>query len=234
MTEVYALKVPNRLDPVLFDRLLNLLDSVKKERIARYLQEEDRLRCLFADLLVRSVIMQKTGLSNNSISFGTNAYGKPYLEGFENVHFNVSHSGIWVVVAFDKKPVGVDVEQIAPVDLSISRNFFSEAEHQDLMNQEDKLSYFFTLWTLKESYIKVLGKGLSHPLNQFSVKYQRKDDISIETGGRCLDGICFAEYDLQSDYKMVLCATHNNLPKGITLQSAEGLIRRLASRVDGF
>ena len=38
------------------------------------------------------------------------------------------------------------------------------------MNSDEKINYFYDLWTLKESYIKTIGKGLYTPLNSFSIK----------------------------------------------------------------
>lgn len=168
--------------------------------------------------------MNKTGLKNREIKFRQNEYGKPMLGVRDDVHFNLSHSGIWVVAAVDDQPIGVDVEQVAPIDLSISRNFFSDDEHHDLMGQFDRLSYFFTLWTLKESYIKNLGKGLSHPLNAFSIKFLTQDKIALMVEGQTLDDVSFAQYNLHSDYKMALCASHGNLPEQVTMHSVERLI----------
>ena len=161
MMDVYALRLnfSQKIDPYVLQQLLNRVAPDKKERLLRFYHEEDKLRGLFADLLIRDAIMQKTGLGNEEISFTTNDYGKPFLQGREDVQFNLSHSGQWVVGVIDNRPVGIDVERVQEIDLDISRNYYSPDEHQDLMSKTDKFDYFFTLWALKEGYIKILGKG---------------------------------------------------------------------------
>ncbi len=227
MIEVYAVKIPERVDNFMMAELLKHVEPTKRRKVLRFRREEDRIRSLFADLLVRQTIMQKTGLRNEEIFFGTNEFGKPYLKGRNDFHFNVSHSGIWVVAAVDSQPVGVDVEQVDDVDLSISRDFFSDDEHSDLMSKNDKVSYFFTLWTLKESYIKIIGKGLSLPLNSFTVRFEDQDGIVLNCPkGKPIEGISFAQYHIHKDYKMVLCASHNRLPSDVTMQNTGRLIDR--------
>ncbi|MGE2643814.1 4'-phosphopantetheinyl transferase family protein, partial [Escherichia coli] len=120
---------------------------------------------LIADLLVRSLIIRKYSISNEEIEFKNNLYGKPYLHNFSNFEFNVSHSGDWVVCAVDKFSIGIDVELIKPIEFEIAKSFFAEAEYNDLLSIEPlrKLDYFYDLWTIKESYVKVLGEGLTIP-----------------------------------------------------------------------
>ncbi len=227
MVEVFAIKVPDYIDDDIFDELMNRVEGSKRERIQRFVRREDQLRGLFADLLIRDIIIQKTGMSNETIRFGTNEFGKPYLIGRDDFHFNLSHSGIWVVAAIDRRPVGIDVEQVADVDLTISRNYFSEDEHNDLMSREDKISYFFTLWTLKESYIKTLGKGLSKPLNSFSMTIGDDQRVVLKSDkGKTIEGINFAQYNIHKDYKMVLCATHDRLPTQVNMQNVDLIMRR--------
>jgi 4'-phosphopantetheinyl transferase len=71
--------------------------------------------------------------------------------------------------------VGVDVERIdRRVDIDqLSRSVFSDAERAALMAlvDDEKRKRFFQLWTLKEAYIKAVGRGLSLPLRSISVQF---------------------------------------------------------------
>ena len=143
--EVHAIKLnfEKKMDPLLLDKLMNRVDPSKEAKLRRFVREEDRLRGLFGDLMVRDLIRRKTGLPNHKIEYGANEYGKPFLKNQPDFHFNISHSGEWVVVAIDDRSVGIDIEEIQPIDLGISRDYFSEDEHRDLMNDSDRPGLFF-------------------------------------------------------------------------------------------
>jgi 4'-phosphopantetheinyl transferase len=221
--EVYAVDVTGTLDKGIYERLLACVSPEKSARIQRFYREEDRVRGLIADILVRRCIIRETGLENQQIEFYTNDYGKPFLKGRDDFQFNLSHSGIWVVGVVDNQPIGIDVETVQPIDLDISANYFSPDEHQDLMAQGDKFAYFFTLWSLKESYIKIVGKGLSLPLNSFSIKFFRPDDIRIKAEGQLLEDIFFQQYDIHKDYKMAVCANHRGFPGSVQMMTMQQL-----------
>jgi 4'-phosphopantetheinyl transferase len=235
MIDVYAVKLDftKKLEPCVFEQLLSCVSADKSARLRRFYHEEDKYRGLFADLLIRDAIRERTALPNEEISFTTNEYGKPFLEDRDDVQFNLSHSGVWVVGVVDTQPVGGDVEQVQSIDLSISENYFSPDEHQDLIRKPDKFDYFFTLWSLKESYIKILGKGLSHPLNAFSIKFIENDDIVINVGGKRVEDIFFRQYYIDKEYKMAVCATHNSIPDHVHLVAAEELIKRFIPDYNG-
>jgi 4'-phosphopantetheinyl transferase len=227
MIDVYAVRLnfQEKINPEVLERLLNCVAPRKKERLKRFYHREDTLRGLFADLLIRDVIMQKTGLNNEDISFTTNDYGKPFLKDRDDVQFNLSHSGVWVVGVIDHQIVGIDVERVQEIDLDISKNYFSPDEHEDLMSKGDKFDYFFTLWALKESYIKILGKGLSHPLNAFSIKFSSTGEIIIKVEGKRIGDIFFRQYDIDKAYKMAVCATHDQIPGHVNMVTTEQLIK---------
>jgi 4'-phosphopantetheinyl transferase len=111
-------------------------------------------------------------ISNSEITFEYNSFGKPYLKGSSGFHFNIAHSGDWVIAGMDTMPLGIDVEQVCENEyMDIAERFFTEKECRWLLDRHDseRLDSFYVLWTLKESYVKMLGKGLSIPLNSFSV-----------------------------------------------------------------
>ncbi len=233
MIEVYAVDLTGSLEKWRYEQLLAYVSKEKRARIRRFYKEEDRIRGLMADVLIRTIIIRKLGLKNEKIEFHTNDYGKPFLKEREDFQFNLSHSGIWVVCAVDDRHIGIDVERIQPIDLDISKNYFSPDEHQDLMSKANKFSYFFTLWSLKESYIKIKGKGLSMPLNSFSIKFFSLDEIRIKAKGRLLEDIFFVQYDIHKDYKMAVCAHHRNFPGDITIKSMRQLADEFLNS-DGF
>ncbi|MCP5052796.1 MAG: 4'-phosphopantetheinyl transferase superfamily protein [bacterium] len=225
--EIHAVRLnPNqKVAPYVPDRLINLVDPLKQGTLRSFTRKEDAIPGLFGHLLVRSLIRQKTGLANHQIRFGTNKYGKPFLKHVGDFHFNISHSGDWVVAAIDVNPVGIDIEEIQSFDLSISRDYFSPKEHLDLMAAPDRPGYFCTLWCLKESYIKLLGKGLSHPLNDFSIRFNPEGEISIKEYGQSREDIFFNLYNVDPNYRMGLCATHNQMPGHVNILTMEQLTR---------
>lgn len=93
--------------------------------------------------------------------------GKPYWRDFPGVQFNLSHSGPYGVCAVSDAPVGVDVELIRPLRQDVAKRFFTETEQGWLARRPPK--EFFCLWTRKESFSKALGKGLTLPMQSFSV-----------------------------------------------------------------
>jgi 4'-phosphopantetheinyl transferase len=93
--------------------------------------------------------------------------GKPYLPDRPGIHYNISHSGTYGVCALSDAPVGVDVELVRPLRRAVAQRFFTDVEQEFLAQRPPE--EFFRLWTRKESFTKALGKGLSLPLNSFSV-----------------------------------------------------------------
>lgn len=93
--------------------------------------------------------------------------GKPFLKNYPQVHFNISHGKDMVVCGVGTSPLGVDVEAIRPVKRSMSRRVLTPGEQVFLEESEKNggengwYRDFFRLWTLKESYVKAVGKGLS-------------------------------------------------------------------------
>lgn len=170
MVKVYGIKIDRNMEQITFSALLENVSEEKKERIGKYRKYEDKIRCMLGDLVVRYVLHSEYKLRMQNIEFICNDYGKPMLKLHDNIHFSISHSGEWVICAFDDAPIGIDVEVIGNSDYGIVKRYFhkNELEEFNKKDESDKTSFFYTLWTAKESYIKMVGKGMSIPLNSFS------------------------------------------------------------------
>ncbi len=227
MLEIYALNIRDlekKINPTIFNGLLEHATPWKRPELLGLKREELKSRGLFSDLVARYVLMKRTEMANKEIDFVKNRFGKPFLEGRPDVQFNVSHSGIWIVFAVDDLQVGVDVEQVQPIDFSICEHYFSKDEYADLIAKSDREGYFFALWTLKESFLKILGEGLWRPLNTFSIKYFTPTQIAIWAGGRPVPGIYFRPYDIHKEYKVALCAAHQQFPPYVKTITIEDII----------
>lgn len=131
---------------------VRLLDSRRYEKMLSYHRREDRLRSLGASLLMRSAAHGEQVLYNEA--------GKPYIpEG----HFNISHSGDYVVLAEADTAVGVDIEKIESSVGDWAKIALSPSEYEWLMGKapgDESLEYrFYWLWTRKESLVKCEGHG---------------------------------------------------------------------------
>ena len=91
-----------------------------------------------------------------------NEYGKPYFEN-NNIYFNISNSGLVTVAAVSDKEIGIDIQRIKYNDAIVNRTF-TESEKEYLNKSTDKAKAFTLIWTMKESYVKMLGVGIGYGL----------------------------------------------------------------------
>ena len=151
--------------PALFEKGLSALPwQARRERILSIRFQEDKLLHLGAGLLAAHAL-RKAGASDLTQDYHENQ--KPFLAAHPGIHFNLSHSGTLAVCAVSDAPVGVDVERERAVNWSLARRFFHPAELAWLERSADPDRDFTRLWTRKESYIKMTGKGLAQPLSSF-------------------------------------------------------------------
>jgi 4'-phosphopantetheinyl transferase len=122
---------------------------------------------------MRSVLASYLGCHGEDLCFAVNAYGKPVLQGNnEKPQFNLSHSrGAITLAVSGDRPVGIDVEerQRKVEFLGLAQRYFTaeEARHLEMLSETARGDAFFAIWTLKEAYVKGIGRGLTFPLDAF-------------------------------------------------------------------
>ncbi len=161
--KLYRIHIHNFDDPLQNKRLLELVGTERRKKVIRYRMPDDRKRSLAAGLIIRK-ILNENGLSEDSLKYSEN--GKPLAD---NLFFNISHAGDYVVGVSSDREVGCDIEKIVDAPLGVSDRFFHLKEAEYIRSAEDKNRAFFTLWTLKESYMKMTGRGMDIPLDSFEV-----------------------------------------------------------------
>jgi 4'-phosphopantetheinyl transferase len=164
-----------------------LLSIEELERSQRFVFERDRQRFVVVHSVLRRLLAGYTGHPPESLTFGSNRFGKPYLVGPGDIQsryrFNLSDAGSLALYAFScESEIGIDIEQIRPIEhLEIAERFFSPIETAELtgLSPDEQLSAFYTCWTRKEAYIKGHGKGLNMPLGDFSVPLSPGHDVGL-------------------------------------------------------
>lgn len=157
--------------PGALDEALGRLSHYRCDKTLRYRYERGKMLSAGAGVLLDNML-RKHGLRERDMRYVEGEHGKPSLEGFPELFFSLSHSGNLVACAIGEVPLGVDVQTIVAARDSLVNYVMSDSEKSKLQAIDDTAgrdAYFTQLWTLKESYAKATGKGLSHDFPSFEV-----------------------------------------------------------------
>ena len=129
--------------------------------------------------------------------------GKPFFENIADLHFNISHSGSEVAIAFSTNPVGFDMEVLDRKRdcLAIAERFFTAEESREVKMAGDSANKLFArLWTAKEAMLKLSGEGLVGGLDRatsLSEKEGRLADQKIHLARLDWEGLvaCVASFE---------------------------------------
>jgi 4'-phosphopantetheinyl transferase len=175
-------------DSALLERYRQLMTDAERQQEARFYFEQDRHRYLITRALVRTTLSRYADIAPERWTFVPNAYGRPAISnddaGARGISFNLSHTRKLVVLAVTRdRELGIDTEDAVTRSppLEIVDRFFAPDEVTSLraLPAERQPERFFQHWTLKESYIKARGMGLSLPLDQFAFHFPRASQLRL-------------------------------------------------------
>jgi 4'-phosphopantetheinyl transferase len=199
-----------------------LLHSRELQRIAAHRQERHRFRQAVTRVFLRLVLSRYACVPPAKWEFGANPQGRPFATNAEalslQLHFNLSHTDQWLVVAVARERcVGVDLENLRrPAPLALAERYFHPREAQALrqLPRARQALHFWRLWTLKESYLKASGTGLSGGLHSAVFGDLRGDSITMEPESAAQDGRSweFAQHAVASRHVLALCTQRH--PQG--------------------
>jgi len=154
------------------EKALPMLEQGRRQKIKGIRRREDRLRSIYAGLLLRYGFLQE-GYSVQEweqiqITYGEN--GKPTSVLHPTFCFSLSHSGEYVACGVDRCQLGVDLQWMKPWNINVTKRFFAAEEYERLCkisNEEEQKKQFYQMWTAKESYVKLTGDGIGKGINQY-------------------------------------------------------------------
>ncbi|MEM8664745.1 MAG: 4'-phosphopantetheinyl transferase superfamily protein, partial [Pseudomonadota bacterium] len=147
----------------------------ERRRAAGFHFERDRQAYIAAHGIGRALLGLRGGLNPRSSRFKILAHGKPELivpDGAVPWRLNLSHTrGLAAAALTPGEDIGVDVEWLGrqnDADQVAERMFAApEVAHVTATPAPGKEETFLAYWTLKEAYVKAIGKGLAASLQDF-------------------------------------------------------------------
>ncbi|HJJ38759.1 MAG TPA: 4'-phosphopantetheinyl transferase superfamily protein [Methanocorpusculum sp.] len=224
---LYAADISVFSDTKLYAKAYASVSDERKAKTDRYLFPEGKYQSLGVELLLRLGLLD-LGIDTGNLMFEYGAMKKPSLANHPEILYNQSHSGKYAICAISKSAVGCDVEKMSNCDLAIARRFFFAGEYDSILARktpEEQKKQFFRLWTMKESFMKSTGLGLSLGLDSFEI-FPDGDVISIRQTADDNQWF-FKEYSFDEEYACSVCALQNCFENEVRMVSFKDDIERL-------
>ena len=187
----------------IWDLYFQRIPTGLRDKICRFHRWQDQTAGLLGKILLLEGLSEYGYPSDCLNGLSYTEYGRPFLSGA--IDFNISHSGEYVVCAIsDTAKVGVDIERRRSIELKDFDNYMTPAQWEAIYASSRPFEKFFEFWTIKESVLKVDGRGLSLSLL----------DIQVD-GDKALtqENIWHINrIDLHSDYSCHLATDMKNAP----------------------
>lgn len=141
---------------------LNFLPENRREKFEKLKQKRDKENCVVSYLLLKKAL-KNFDIESFETVIGEN--GKPFLKDRKNIFFNISHTASGVAVVADKKPVGIDIQDILEAKNAVIERCFSDGEKEIIFSSPSPEKEFTRLWTLKESAVKCNAQTVANLKN---------------------------------------------------------------------
>lgn len=203
---IYTAKISELAGEESLGKLILDLPSFRKEKLEKIKSLQGKYESATAfSLLVKGIkelaevdaslkkVVEQSQIENNPdlvwdyLHYTTDEYGKPFFSGRRDIYFSLSHTKGCVACVVALTPVGCDVERIRPEaeHKKIAKRFFdsSEVEFLDSLIATGEYEKEFTkIWTKKESFVKLTGRGMGQDFASFDVfEIEQKEGLRYET-----------------------------------------------------
>ena len=135
---------------------------------------------------VRRILGYYIGIPAREVLFHKGPAGKPWV-AHPDLYFNLSHAGRYLLLAISARgQLGCDIEVERPRKQleSLVERVFAEEEQRRMRKRHatSPLFEFYRGWTIKEAYVKAVGKGIALGLHQVVVSDNPLQFLSLPQG----------------------------------------------------
>lgn len=204
----YSSKIdPERLQKVMHTKA----DSAKvRSLIAGYLLQVGVKRYLKENRAGSAESMKTFAEAVLPLRYRYTDQGKPYLADYPDLYFNLSHSGNVAVCAVADCEVGMDVQVYGKGREAVAKRFFTGQEQEMLQRAKEEGRFeevFFSLWSIKESYLKYTGLGMKMGLDSFDIDFDSQRIIGLSDKEGAAKQVYFRQISLPnlSEYAVSVC-----------------------------
>ncbi len=172
IAKIFSVYAPDNLSDDAFNMLLAQVDSSITQSLLKQRNKQVAITRLFTHLLLNFTLATEYGLDLKRMVMHRGNHIKPFFSDENAPHFSLSHSGRVGICALHDNPIGVDVEKKRPITDALAKRIMSSDEFSTYLTSTEKIEYFFKIWTLKESYLKFNGEGITRSLSNVSFKLE--------------------------------------------------------------
>ena len=209
---IYYTKVTEQIELSIEDYISHISQN-RIERIQKLRFLNDQNISLLSGLLLKYSVSKYINFDINKLRlyFHYNSNKKPFLKNLPSIHFNLSHSGNYIVCAISNQNIGIDIEKHVLIDFNNLVNFFHQKEKSEILsNHLKKEKIFYDIWTKKESFVKFIGTGLTIPLNSFYS--DPSSGLIIVNNSQCIPITKVFSIHMDNTYSCSICTQKSNNP----------------------
>lgn len=204
-----------------YEQAVSLVSPYRRQKIALLKHQKDKDRSLGAALALHQAL-REYGLEERMMEYDNGEQGKPYFRYYPDIFFSLSHSGDYAICSIGECEIGNDIEKIKNGRLRVAERFFAKEELAWMKQAETPKEVeerMFRIWTMKESFLKVTGFGMSLALKDFTIDLSKEEEIWIKQQVNHKK-YYMKEYRMQTEdtiqtedamqYKIAVCSESNN------------------------
>ena len=197
MVRTYVVNIGRFEEETAYREALSVVSEYRRHKIAALKHEKEKKRSLGAAFALNAALACH-GLCEKDMEYVLGSQGKPALRGYPELHFSLSHAGDYAVCSMGERETGCDIERVRPGKMRVADRFYTEEEKDWLYRAKEpkeRESRMFRLWTMKESFLKVTGRGMSLSMRDFTALPEKGGMGSVK---HSINNICdyLKEYDL--------------------------------------